>query len=163
MSQPTCISRQHVLCVSECMSMKFRRRWRQWLRQTAVPSHSPLSQQFMEKPSTTIITATLSKKVTCCWLTQRRDSGRICRRHVFHNLRRTQIHGTPETYLRHPVASHLAAVADLRPGKPFVEIYEHAAEVICDGLRGLGIMKGDPHEAVKRERTPCSSLADSVT
>lgn len=47
------------------------------------------------------------------------------------------------------VASHLAAVADLRPGKPFVEIYEHAAEVICDGLRGLGIMKGDPHEAVK--------------
>ncbi len=61
------------------------------------------------------------------------------------------------------VASHLAAVADLRPGKPFVEIYEHAAEVICDGLRGLGIMKGDPHEAVKRERTPCSSLADSVT
>lgn len=47
------------------------------------------------------------------------------------------------------VASHKAAVADLRPGKPFIEVYEHAAEVICDGLRGLGIMKGDPAEAVK--------------
>lgn len=47
------------------------------------------------------------------------------------------------------VASHLAAVSDLRPGKPFVEVYEHAAEVICDGLKGLGIMKGDPKEAVK--------------
>lgn len=47
------------------------------------------------------------------------------------------------------VASHLAAVDMLRPGVPFVEVYEKSAEVICDGLKGLGIMKGDPKEAVK--------------
>lgn len=47
------------------------------------------------------------------------------------------------------VASHLAAVDMLRPGIPFVEVYERAAEVICAGLRDLGIMKGDPTEAVK--------------
>lgn len=47
------------------------------------------------------------------------------------------------------VAAHLAAVSDLRPGKPFVEVYEHSAEVICEGLKALGIMTGDPKEAVK--------------
>ena len=46
------------------------------------------------------------------------------------------------------VAAHLAAVSDLRPGVPFVEVYEHSARVICDALKGLGIMKGDPAEAV---------------
>ncbi|MDE6076848.1 MAG: Xaa-Pro dipeptidase, partial [Muribaculaceae bacterium] len=47
------------------------------------------------------------------------------------------------------VASHLAAVDMLRPGVPFVDVYEKSAEVICDALKGLGIMKGDPKEAVK--------------
>lgn len=46
------------------------------------------------------------------------------------------------------VAAHLAAVSDLRPGIPFVDVYEHSARVICDALKGLGIMKGDPAEAV---------------
>lgn len=46
------------------------------------------------------------------------------------------------------VASHLAAVDMLRPGVPFVKVYERSAEVICDALKGLGIMKGDPAEAV---------------
>lgn len=47
------------------------------------------------------------------------------------------------------VASHLAAVDMLRPGVPFVNVYERSAEVVCEGLKALGIMKGDPAEAVK--------------
>lgn len=47
------------------------------------------------------------------------------------------------------VASHLAAVDMLAPGVPFVDVYERSAEVICAGLKDLGIMKGDPAEAVK--------------
>ena len=47
------------------------------------------------------------------------------------------------------VASHLAAVEMLRPGVPFVKVYERAAEVICEGMKSLGILKGDPAEAVK--------------
>ncbi len=47
------------------------------------------------------------------------------------------------------VASHLAAVDMLRPGVPFVDVYEKSAEVICQGLKDLGIVKGDPAEAVK--------------
>ena len=44
------------------------------------------------------------------------------------------------------VASHLAAVDMLAP---FVDVYERSAAVICAGLKDLGIMKGDPLEAVK--------------
>lgn len=47
------------------------------------------------------------------------------------------------------VASHLAAVDMLAPGVPFVDVYERSAAVICAGLKDLGIMKGDPMEAVK--------------
>ena len=47
------------------------------------------------------------------------------------------------------VASHEAAVAALRPGVPFVDIYELSCKVIMEGLKGLGFVKGDPMEAVK--------------
>lgn len=47
------------------------------------------------------------------------------------------------------VASHLAAVEMLRPGVRFIDCYEKSAEVICQGMKDLGIMKGDPVEAVK--------------
>lgn len=46
-------------------------------------------------------------------------------------------------------AASRAAVAMLRPGVPFVDVYEESARVICEGLKGLGLMKGDPAEAVK--------------
>lgn len=46
------------------------------------------------------------------------------------------------------VASHLAAVDMLRPGVPFLKVYERAAEVICEGMRSLGILKGNPADAV---------------
>lgn len=47
------------------------------------------------------------------------------------------------------VASHLAAVEALRPGVPFKDVYELSARVICAGLKDLGIMKGDPADAVE--------------
>lgn len=46
------------------------------------------------------------------------------------------------------VAMHRKAVEMLRPGIPYVEVYDKTAEVMADALRGLGIMKGDPAEAV---------------
>ncbi|MDR1936894.1 MAG: aminopeptidase P family protein [Tannerellaceae bacterium] len=47
------------------------------------------------------------------------------------------------------VASHEAAVAALRPGVMFEEVYELSARVIMEGLKSLGFVKGDPAEAVK--------------
>lgn len=47
------------------------------------------------------------------------------------------------------VASHQAAVAALRPDIPFKEVYELSAQVICEGLKSLGIMKGNAVEAVQ--------------
>ena len=47
------------------------------------------------------------------------------------------------------VASHEAAVAALRAGVPFVDIYELSCKVIMEGLKDLGFVKGDPMEAVK--------------
>lgn len=46
------------------------------------------------------------------------------------------------------VAAHTAAVRALKLGVPFKEVYELSCRVICEGLKGLGIMKGDPAEAV---------------
>lgn len=46
-------------------------------------------------------------------------------------------------------ASHRAAVEALRPGKPFKEIYYTSCRAIVDGLKGLGLMKGDTEQAVR--------------
>ena len=42
------------------------------------------------------------------------------------------------------VAAHEAAVAALRPGIPFVDVYELSCKVIMEGLKELGFVKGDP-------------------
>jgi Xaa-Pro aminopeptidase len=47
------------------------------------------------------------------------------------------------------VASHVASVEALRPGVPFSEIYDLSARIICDGMKSLGVMKGDSAEAVQ--------------
>ncbi len=47
------------------------------------------------------------------------------------------------------VAAHEAAVAALRPGVPFVDVYELSCRVIMEGLKEFGFVKGDPLEAVK--------------
>ncbi|MDR1864730.1 MAG: aminopeptidase P family protein [Bacteroidales bacterium] len=47
------------------------------------------------------------------------------------------------------VASHLAAVEALRPGVPFEAVYNLSAKVICEGMKSLGLMRGDMEEAVE--------------
>lgn len=47
------------------------------------------------------------------------------------------------------VASHEAAVNALKPGVPFVDIYELSLKVIMDGMKDLGFVKGDTTDAVK--------------
>jgi len=47
------------------------------------------------------------------------------------------------------VASHLAAVAALKPGVPFEKIYDLSAQVICEGMKSLGMMHGDMAAAVQ--------------
>ncbi len=44
--------------------------------------------------------------------------------------------------------AHEAAIAELKPGRPFVEIHLIACEKLVDGLQQLGLMKGDKTEAV---------------
>ena len=48
------------------------------------------------------------------------------------------------------VAAHEAAVAALRPGIPFVDVYELSCKVIMEGLKDLGFVKGDPIETISR-------------
>lgn len=48
------------------------------------------------------------------------------------------------------VASHQASVDALRPGVYFKDVYNLSAKVICDGLKSLGLMKGDSEEAVQQ-------------
>jgi Xaa-Pro aminopeptidase len=47
------------------------------------------------------------------------------------------------------VASHLAAVEALRPGVYFKDVYDLSAKVICEGMKSLGLMKGDSDDAVR--------------
>lgn len=47
------------------------------------------------------------------------------------------------------VASHLAAVAALKPGIRYTEVYDIAAGVIFEGLKSLGITKGNTEDAVR--------------
>ena len=47
------------------------------------------------------------------------------------------------------VASHLTAVNALRPGISFKEVYELSSKVIVDGMKSLGLMRGDVDEAVR--------------
>ncbi|NMA73073.1 MAG: aminopeptidase P family protein [Bacteroidales bacterium] len=44
---------------------------------------------------------------------------------------------------------HKASVEALRPGVRFEEVYDLSAEVMVDGLKELGLMKGDAKEAVQ--------------
>ncbi|MDR2680063.1 MAG: aminopeptidase P family protein [Tannerella sp.] len=48
------------------------------------------------------------------------------------------------------VASHRAAVEALRPGVFFSDVYDLSAKVICEGMKSLGVMKGDSEEAVRQ-------------
>ncbi|MCL1821739.1 MAG: aminopeptidase P family protein [Prolixibacteraceae bacterium] len=47
------------------------------------------------------------------------------------------------------VASHMAAVEALRPGVFFSDVYDLSATIICEGMKSLGVMRGDAAEAVR--------------
>lgn len=46
------------------------------------------------------------------------------------------------------LASHDASIEMLKPGIPFKEIYFQACRIIVDGLKSLGLMKGETDDAV---------------
>jgi len=58
---------------------------------------------------------------------------------------------TPRQQLIYDIveASHIAAVEELRPGKSFKEIYYTSCRTIVEGLKDLGLMKGNTEEAVQ--------------
>jgi len=45
---------------------------------------------------------------------------------------------------------HLEAVASLRPGLPFRQVHLAACRTLAEGLKDLGLMKGDPVDAVEQ-------------
>jgi Xaa-Pro aminopeptidase len=47
------------------------------------------------------------------------------------------------------LAAHQGAVAMLKPGRPFKEVHLAACTVIARGLKDLGLMKGNPDDAVR--------------
>ncbi len=46
-------------------------------------------------------------------------------------------------------AMHTAAVEALRPGIPYMQVYELSARVMVEGMKNLGLMKGDAGDAVR--------------
>ncbi|MBQ8500819.1 MAG: aminopeptidase P family protein [Bacteroides sp.] len=44
---------------------------------------------------------------------------------------------------------HLESVKTLRPGIPYMKVYELSAEVMVEGLKDLGLMKGNAQDAVR--------------
>lgn len=46
-------------------------------------------------------------------------------------------------------AMHFASVDALRPGIPYMDVYDLSARVMVEGLKGLGLMKGDAEAAVR--------------
>ncbi|MCZ6727312.1 MAG: Xaa-Pro aminopeptidase [Acidobacteria bacterium] len=42
------------------------------------------------------------------------------------------------------------ATAEVRPGMPFIDVYKTAARTQMDGLKQLGLVRGDTHEAVEQ-------------
>jgi len=47
------------------------------------------------------------------------------------------------------VASHITAVEALQPGVYFKDVYELSAKIICEGMKSLGLMRGDSEDAVR--------------
>jgi len=47
------------------------------------------------------------------------------------------------------LSSHNTSIEMLKPGAPFIEIYFSACRIIVDGLKDLGLMKGDTNTAVE--------------
>ncbi|KAA6332225.1 Xaa-Pro aminopeptidase [termite gut metagenome] len=46
-------------------------------------------------------------------------------------------------------AMHIAAVNALRPGIPYIDVYDITARVVTEGLKSVGLMKGNTEDAVR--------------
>ena len=46
-------------------------------------------------------------------------------------------------------AMHLEAVKALRPGIPYMDVYDLSARVMVEGMKELGLMKGNAEDAVR--------------
>ena len=46
-------------------------------------------------------------------------------------------------------AMHLESVKALRPGIPYMDVYELSARIMVDGMKTLGLMKGNTEDAVR--------------
>ena len=46
-------------------------------------------------------------------------------------------------------AMHLESVKALRPGIPYMEVYDLSAKVMVEGMKSLGLMKGNAEDAVR--------------
>ena len=46
-------------------------------------------------------------------------------------------------------AMHLESVKALRPGIPYMDVYDLSARVMVDGMKALGLMKGNTEDAVR--------------
>ncbi len=46
-------------------------------------------------------------------------------------------------------AMHLESVKALRPGVPYMDVYELSAQVMVEGMKELGLMKGNANDAVR--------------
>ena len=51
---------------------------------------------------------------------------------------------------------HMESVKAIRPGIPYMEVYELSARVMVDGMKALGLMKGNTEDAVELEEKGCS-------
>jgi Xaa-Pro aminopeptidase len=81
------------------------------------------------------------------------DAGAENRLHYAGDMTRTFPVGKRFTKLQREMydivlAAQEAAVAALKPGVLFRDVHALAAEVLVDGLKAAGVMKGDPREAV---------------
>ena len=52
-------------------------------------------------------------------------------------------------------AMHLESVKALRPGIPYMKVYELSAQVMVEGLKELGLMKAMPKMPCAKGRMPC--------
>ena len=57
-------------------------------------------------------------------------------------------------------AMHLESVKALRPGIPYMDVYDLSARVMVEGMKSLGLMKGNAKMPCAKVRMPCFILMD---
>ena len=60
-----------------------------------------------------------------------------------------KVYPAPARGLRDTERHALESVKALRPGIPYMDVYDLSARVMVEGLKGLGLMKGNAEDAVR--------------